>query len=113
MATQFNLKEIIKRCFDELEEATFIIPEVPEHASEVPKRIMINEDAIADHISKTLIGELLEFEIIRKAGPAFRSFESIKSSIQGLEEIGKGLQQIHGEHLAHGAGVDMRVDKDV
>ncbi len=83
--TIYEMKAIINRCFEECKDAghTISYDTVGPHGVIT---VLINQDAIADHISKTLIGELLELEILRKLSPLFRQFRSIEKDLQFLDE---------------------------
>jgi hypothetical protein len=76
--TIYELKDIIKRCLNECEQAGYI--------ATVNKKIIVDEDMVAEHISKTIIGELLELEILRKLSPIFRTLDSIKVNMKFLDE---------------------------
>lgn len=82
--TQFEMKEVIQRCLKECKEAGYIASFKTINAGEV--ETIVSQDAIADHISKTLIGELLEFEIIRKLSPVIRQQRSIERDLFLLDE---------------------------
>lgn len=95
LKTIYELKELIERCFDECENAGHIkeikVEERVEEEGEKPvvlnpRKVIINSDAIADHISKTIIGELMEFEILRKLSPMFRTFRSIEDQMKILDD---------------------------
>lgn len=84
LKTIYELKELIERCFDECKKAGHI-QEVVDRDGDIAVAI-INSDAIADHISKTIIGELMEFEILRKLSPMFRTFRSIEDQMKILDD---------------------------
>lgn len=72
--SQFKLREIVMRCFHEALDAGFI---TNAFENEGLTSCIINIPAVAAHISKTAIGELTEFEIVRKLQPVVRSVRSI------------------------------------
>lgn len=100
LKTIYEMKELVERCFKECEEAGHI--QVKNRASTdisdvekmhktlevyfVKERVIVNVSEIADHISKTIIGELLEFEILRKLSPLFRSLRSIENQMKFLDD---------------------------
>lgn len=97
LKTQFEMKEIIERCFEECERAGQIkrLSKQEQYIAEFETNryddifehpIIVNLDGVCDHISKTLIGELLEFEILRKLGPVIRQQRSIERDIEILEK---------------------------
>ena len=101
---QFDIPSIIARCFDECKEAGYIESVVAVKAgvhSDVDS--IVNPTAIAEHISKTLIGELLEFEIMRRLAPIYREDERIK----------RDLQLIEAEHVRHANLAGLRIDPGV
>jgi hypothetical protein len=76
--TIFNLDEIIARCIKEAktmgyidDKATCIVGEGIEEKAPVPP-LLVNEHDFIKHLSRTIIGELYEFEIIRRITPIFR-----------------------------------------
>ena len=94
--TAYDMKEIINRCFKECEEAEYIgkteIIEYEgednnENPHEVEYSFIRNQDQVADHIAKTLFGELLEFEVLRKLSPLFRSVRSIEANMEHLDNV--------------------------
>ena len=101
--TAFDIKDLIKRCFDELEQSKNItkmqlkltaVGGIQTEETNIEHRVLLNEDIVADHIAKTLIGELLEFEILRRLGPAYRSINSVENDLNFLfrkEQQEKGL----------------------
>lgn len=91
--TVYELREIIQRCLKECEDAKYIqeVGYMSESSDgEIkhsgPMKIIINSDQIADHISKTIIGELLEFEVLRKLSPMFRQLRSIEKNMEFLDD---------------------------
>jgi hypothetical protein len=88
LKTQFDMKELIERCFRECEESGHIKvtkKDGPATALGSEVRTIVNLIGICDHIYKTLMGELLEFEIIRKLGPTYRTFRSIERDLERIE----------------------------
>jgi len=77
LKTQMDMNVIIERCFEELVKAGVA------KVSDVPKGsiIILDKPAAALHIQKTLIGELLEFEMIRRISPIFREFPRLESDL--------------------------------
>jgi len=105
--TIWEMKEIILRCFKECEEAGFIrvakgnslslVDQTVIKDSEGNLKVLVNQDAVADHISKTLIGELQEFEILRQLSPMFRQFDRIKNDMKILDDVAarnSGFQEL-------------------
>lgn len=87
--TIYDMKDIIKRCFEECEKAGHIskleeMKNVKTGESEGTFFLVKNAEEVASHISKTLIGELLEFEILRRLGPAFRSMRNVENDLDFL-----------------------------
>lgn len=92
--TIYEMKDIIKRCFEECEKAGHIKKAKRAQGSHGENRtvdvkfeeetILVNPEEVASHISKTLIGELMEFEILRRMGPAFRSMRSVENDLEFL-----------------------------
>jgi hypothetical protein len=77
-----DLERIIERCLNESEQAGDIktLPKLGDH------KVLVNRDEVIRHISKTIIGELFEFEIIRKLAPTFRQFRSLERDLFYIEE---------------------------
>ena len=86
LKTVFEMKDIIERCLVECQEAGYITKD---------GRIMVNTDAICDHISKTLIGELMEFEVLRKLAPMFRQLRSIEKDMGYLDDKAATASSYH------------------
>jgi len=95
--TVFDLEQIIKRCFEEstkagdiqvldehnTEIATFEVPALEDRTNIT---LLVNIDNVAIHISRTIIGELYELEVVRKLAPFFRQFRSMERDLMYLEE---------------------------
>jgi hypothetical protein len=96
--TIYELKEIIERCFKECEEAGFIrfIGFHHEGKEFPPTFVLVNPGGVADHISKTIIGELMEFEVLRKLAPMFRTFRSIEANMKYLDDKQTFQSQLPG-----------------
>lgn len=97
LKTQFDLEEIVKRCFAECVDAKCIEIEgqTDKHAMGSTAKIIINEDQVASHISKTIIGELLEFEIIRRMTAVSREAPRIDRDLEYITS----MERIHNEKL--------------
>jgi hypothetical protein len=75
--TVFDLPEIIIRCFEEAKKLGYIsnylgTTEELIERKQLPVPIIVNQNDLAHHISRTIIGELYELEIIRRIVPIFR-----------------------------------------
>jgi hypothetical protein len=76
--TVFDLPEIIVRCFAEAKKLGYIsdylgaTEELVVQGRQIPVPIIVNQNDLAHHISRTIIGELYELEIIRRIVPIFR-----------------------------------------
>lgn len=75
LRTQFDMGGIIERCYKEAIE-TGIAEEGKEGVL-----LILDRSAFALHLQKTLIGELLEFEIIRRLSPIFREIPRLDSDL--------------------------------
>lgn len=82
--TQFDMEDIINRCLDECVDAEYILRE--EVAPDTIRLIIKNKKETVAHISKTLIGELLEFEIVRRSAPWFREYRRLDADLQIVTE---------------------------
>ena len=85
--TAYQMKEIVLRCLKEAKEVGYI---VERHITTTDGKVveldaLVNSDELANHISKTIIGELLEFEIIRRQSAILRSQKSINQDIEYLD----------------------------
>ena len=82
--TVFDLERLIKRCFEESEKSGDIKP--ASGWGDRNSKVLVNSDAVAKHISMTIIGELFELEIVRKIAPMFRQFRSLERDLSYVEE---------------------------
>lgn len=77
--TQHDLKKLIERCFEECERNGAIV-----EANNT--KILLRPMVVSEHITRTIIGELYELEILRKLGPLMRQQKAIESDMKMLEE---------------------------
>jgi hypothetical protein len=100
LKTQFEMKEIIERCFEELERSGAIKPHTfrkDGSTQENPlKTVKTFESAsdLADHISKTLIGELLELDIIRRQAAVYREIGRLERDFVFIEAKSRDESEI-------------------
>jgi hypothetical protein len=90
--SQFSLHDIILRCFKEAQQAEFIT-----NVSEKDglTTCTINIGAVAQHISKTAIGELTEFEIVRKLSPVIRTVRGIVEDCAFIDQEEERDAKLH------------------
>jgi hypothetical protein len=108
--TQFDILDIVLRCFGECIEAGYIVvkqDEIESHASGLvraftARSVIINEQEVASHISKTIIGELLEFEIVRRAAAIEREEERVKRDLEFVASQYKRMENIAGLRIDPG-----------
>ena len=84
-STIYDMEKIIKRCFEEAREAGYLKPILSSDDSLAERDVIVNEIELAKHISMTLIGELVEFELIRRISPIFRAVEGIRTQFSYLD----------------------------
>lgn len=94
--TFHELELVIERCFEEAEKVKYIEKRIiagrpNEEPEEKEVLAIVNSMELIKHISKTIIGELYEFEISRKLGPFFRMLRSLESDCKYIE--GKHAQE--------------------
>jgi len=87
--TIYNLEGIVERCLAEAEEAGYLKRiafhrTTGEETSVVPG--IVNRLELVKHISKTIIGELHEFEVIRRISPVFREFKRLAEDFAFFDE---------------------------
>lgn len=68
--TVYDLQSIIERCFEEAKKLGYV--RTIDKESIPPVDVIHNQEELVKHIALTVIGELYEFEIIRRIGPLFR-----------------------------------------
>jgi hypothetical protein len=78
--TVYDLQSIIERCFEEGKKMGYIktrdIINAPEAENE-RLTIVANQFDFVKHIALTIVGELYEFEIIRRISPIFRENKAL------------------------------------
>lgn len=104
--TQFEMEEIATRCLEEAVQAGYIIVynmdvKIAGKSLGEPfkKKVIINEAELVKHICKTIIGELLEFDLIRRIAPIYREEKRIE----------KDLDFIAGKHMAEASFASLRI----
>ena len=75
LKTQFEMDSIIYRCYEEAIETGIA------KINSATSIIILDKAAFSSHLQKTLIGELLEFEIIRRISPIFREFPRLENDL--------------------------------
>jgi hypothetical protein len=93
--TQFDLEELIGRCLEECV-ASGYIQKSQVADSTVTHETIINRVETLKHISKTIIGELLEFEIIRRWAPWEREHKRLDADLQHIVEREAQYRQLLG-----------------
>lgn len=76
--TVYQLEQIVKKALEECVQAGSIRKEVVEDNH-------FNMDAVANHISQTVIGELHELEIIRRLAPIFREIPRLVRDFEHVD----------------------------
>lgn len=74
-ATIYQLRKVITKAFEEAEQAG-----LTQGAGIVKKPELI------EHITRTVIGELYELEVLRKIGPIFRMFKELVEDFKYLDD---------------------------
>ena len=80
--TIFDLEPIIKRCLEESKKMGYIKDQVvidPGLFAQATIQYLANQDELVHHIALTIIGELYEFEIIRRISPLFRENRALSA----------------------------------
>lgn len=72
--TVFELESIIARCFEEAKKVGYI-----KNLQNTEYDYVENQRELIHHISMTVIGELYEFEIIRRIAPIFRENRALSA----------------------------------
>lgn len=87
--TVFDLEPIIRRCFEEAKKMGYINDKkltASAEGIEVKEGIsfpqIVNQDELVHHIALTVVGELYEFEIIRRIAPIFRENRALSADFQ-------------------------------
>lgn len=84
-STVFQLEKLIERCFDEAQKAGYIkiYLNAPIEVDNIP--VIIDKPKLIKHISMTIIGELFEFEVVRKLGPFLKMLKELSKDCEFLE----------------------------
>jgi len=89
--TVYDLENIIERCFEECVKSEYIQKQITAERDEIA--VIVNRDEVVKHISKTIIGELHELEVIRRISPIFREFRRLEKDFQHFDD----LQKLEGD----------------
>ncbi len=103
--TVFDLQELIQRCFNEAKEAGLIKKAAREFYDDaqlpIGQTLIINERDLVKHIALTIVGELHEFEVIRRIAPLFREVNRLQSDFRYFEEREAADQQMRSLRIRH------------
>lgn len=111
--TIYELQALVHRCFEEAEKAGFIKAyqtaappgvEVSEHAVGYTLKAITNKDELVKHISRTIVGELYELELIRRIAPIFREVKRLTSDFEFLDVKEQERINISGLRIAPNQG---------
>ena len=98
--TIYDLQKIIERCFLECEEAKYIrrrtVMSSDPNTENSVEFVLVSRTEVEKHISMTVIGELMELEMIRKLSPIFRGVARLAEEFQYLDDRGRVAQQMAG-----------------
>lgn len=96
--TVYNLNKLVKRCLEESTRAGDIenTTRVENNPRPTTRLTIVNEDAVCDHIAKTIIGELHELEIVRKVAPIFRVVRSLQDDFAVIDSEEKFHTSLQG-----------------
>lgn len=83
--TKFEMEDIIQRCFEECISAGYV-ERVDDASAKKKVDVIINKLELARHISKTLMGELLEFEMCNRLAPYFREHNRLQRDSEFLAD---------------------------
>lgn len=89
--TTYELQDLVRRCLDELEQASAIETQSFLETTEngqgtVERKVIADREQIIQHISNTIIGELYELEMIRKIAPMVREVGRLIDDFGMLDE---------------------------
>jgi len=90
--TMLDLEKIVERCLREsLEAGRFLsnsqyTNEIDQAAFHKSLEQSIDFMVVSQHIAKSVIGELYEFEIIRKLAPIFRMIPQLKGDFEYIDD---------------------------
>jgi hypothetical protein len=101
--TIYELQSLVSRCIDEAEKAEFIIElTIPSADPAVEKKVkvLLNKEELVKHISRTIVGELFELEIIRRLAPVFREVKRLCNDFELLDIKEQERINIQGLRIA-------------
>lgn len=97
----FDLERIITRCFQEGRKAGWVSQ--VETVREGDVQAIADEHKLVQHISKTVIGELHELELINRLAPIFRS----------IRQLAHEFEEVDAAHAAEARRLNIRKDPTI